>query len=315
MTQTCHKPASTSPHGRRSWLATGLLPILTLLPACSSTKHINPSFPLTVQQAKADLKQMCDDPVTLDRPVVVLGGWGDMLGMPPAHLAKQLRAATGDDRIISIGFGGCLTFDACRKRVLKRIDKAFPPDSDGWTTEVDVIGFSMGGIVARYTAASPPPPEAPEGSHPPPETLAPSTEASTITSSPTEEANITPVRRLHINRLYTICTPHRGALMSTVIAPGQLARNMKPGSEFMQKLDHHLASADFPITPYARLNDLTVGEANAAPLEQHPYWVPPAPFTIPHADAYRDPRLIADIARRLRNETPYTTQPAAALPE
>lgn len=130
-----------------------------------------------------------------------------------------------------------------------------------------------------------------------------------------EQTDTPPVRRLRIHHLYTISTPHRGALMASVIAPGRLAQDMKYDSPFMQSLDHQLASADFTITPYARLHDLTVGEFNAAPHGQNPYWLPAAPFTISHADAYRDPRLIADLAKHLRNETPYTTEPASALPE
>lgn len=291
-----------------TWLAVSLLPALTLLTGCSTDKHLNPSFPLTIKDAKDDLKQMRTEAVVLQRPVVVLGGWGDVFGLPPAHLAKQLRAATGDDRVIAIGFGGCTTFDACRKRVLKRIEAAFPSDSDNWTTEVDVIGFSMGGIVARYTAAPPPDDSTPEV--PPP-----SPDADAAATSTTEDADAPCIRRLCIASLYTISTPHRGSQVAKIIAPGQLAKDMKPGSEFMQTLDDYLASADFPIIPYTRLNDLTVGAFNTAPYGQDPYWIRPAPFTISHADAYRDPRLIADLARRLRDETPYTTDPATPLPE
>ena len=32
-------------------------------------------------------------------------------------------------------------------------------------------------------------------------------------------------------------------------------------------------------------------------------------------EAYKDPRILADLAKRLRGETPYTTEPAAPLPE
>jgi hypothetical protein len=33
-----------------------------------------------------------------------------------------------------------------------------------------------------------------------------------------------------------------------------------------------------------------------------------------HLAAHTDPRLLADIARRLRNETPFTTEPRTPLP-
>lgn len=269
---------------RPGWLALSLLPIALHLPGCAADKNVNPSFPLSIKQAKLELRTMHEEPVALQRPVIVLGGWGDLLGLPPAKLAKQLRHATGDERILSVGFGGCMTFDACRARLLERIEQAYPSPDPGWTTEVDVIGFSMGGIVARYAAAA------------------------------TPETDASGIKRLRIANLYTISTPHRGALMATVIAPGSLATNMRPGSEFMQTLDENQEAADYPVTPYARLYDLTVGEFNAAPHNQNPYWVSPAPFTSPHRDAYKDPRIVADIARRLRGETAYTTEPASPLP-
>jgi pimeloyl-ACP methyl ester carboxylesterase len=281
------KPVDPTPAAakkpRWAWAAAGLLPITAILPSCGAGQRDNPSFPLTVKKARAELGQMRSDPAALRRPVVVLGGWGDVMGFPPAHLAEQLRLATGDDRVLSIGFGGCMTFNACRGRVLKRIEAAFPSDSTEWTTQVDVVGFSMGGLVARYTAA------------------------------PTD--NDSPTRRLRIARLYTISTPHQGALMSRFVAPGALAKDMRAGSTFLRNLDRRLASADYDVVPYVRLGDTIVGAPNAAPRGQNPWWLPARPFSRSHTDAYRDPRLIADLARRLRNETPYTTEPAAPVPE
>lgn len=276
--------ALRKPHVKPDLLVIGLLPLLSLLPSCTADKHVNPSFPLSVSQARHDLIQMQDKPVALRRPVVVLGGWGDVLGLPPAKLAKLLQKATGDDRIIAIGFGMCNNFDACRQRVIERVDEAFPSDDPDRTTEVDVIGFSMGGLVARYSEAD------------------------------LNHVDI-PSKRLNVANLYTISTPHRGALLAKVVAPGALARDMKPGSAFMQALDDHFNKADYPVIPYVRLNDLTVSEHFAAPQGQTPYWLPTIPFTGAHNDAYKDPRIVADIARRLRGETPYTTEPPTPLPE
>ena len=274
----------TAKHPRPARLAAGLLPLLTLLPACSSGKHTNPSFNLTSTQAKADIRVMQNEPVILVRPVIVLGGWGDVFGVPPGDLARQLRKATGDPRIFATGFGMCHSFDACRERVINLVEKQYPSEDETWTTEVDVIGFSMGGIVARYSAA------------------------------PIESDAVT-TKRLRIKNLYTLSTPHRGSLLASVVAPGNLASNMRPESEFMQELDEHLTNARYQLIPYVRLNDLTVGTVNAAPHDQTPYWLEPPAFTPAHNTTYRDPRIIAELARRLRNETPYTTQPAAAIPE
>ncbi len=265
-----------------AWAFAGLMPFAAFLTGCDTGEQLNPSFPLTLKRAEAELRWMRDHPVTLRRPVIVLGGWGDLMGLPPAYLAEQLRLAAGDERVISIGFGMCHTFDACRNRVINRVEAGFPSDDELWSREVDVVGFSMGGLVARYTAS-------PQGDDETP-------------------------RRLRIARLYTISTPHRGAFMSKIIAPGQLARDMHAGSVFLEKLDRGLASADYTVVPYVRLADITVGAQNAAPEGQSPWWLPARAFSRSHTDAYRDPRLIAELARRLRGESPYTTEPPTPLP-
>lgn len=275
-TPTCCRPTP----GR---LAIVLLFAAMLGVGCAGPR-VNPSFPLSLKRAETELRRMHSDPKALPRPVVVLGGWGDLLGLPPAYLAEQLRLATGDDRVISIGFGGCDSFDECGQRVIQRVQEAFPTDGHDWTDEVDVVGYSMGGLVARYTAAPLP-------------------------------GDAEPSRRLRVVRLFTISTPHRGAKIAKFAASGSLGQDMRAGSDFLQHLDKHLPAADYPIVPYVRLGDAVVGATNAAPHDQASWWLPRQPFSRSHNDAYRDPRLIAEIARRLRHETPYTTDPAAPVPQ
>jgi hypothetical protein len=89
---------------------------------------------------------------------------------------------------------------------------------------------------------------------------------------------------------------------------------MRPDSGFLESLDQQLASANYPMIPYARIPDTIVGVVNAAPPGEHAWWLYAQPFSRAHVDAYKDPRIIADIARRLRGETPYTTEPAAPVP-
>jgi hypothetical protein len=71
------------------------------MPGCKVSDVRNPSFDLSVSRAKEELRQMRRQPVTLARPVVVIGGWGDVMGVAPAYIAEQLRKAIGDDRIIA----------------------------------------------------------------------------------------------------------------------------------------------------------------------------------------------------------------------
>ena len=242
---------------------------------------INPSFPLSLADAKRALKTMAADTKRLARPLVLLAGYLD----PHASvmvLRRRLGRLTGDDRILGASFVACTSFDMCRDRVIRAVDKRFPCRDPRWTTEVDVCGVSMGGLVARCAAA-----------------------VSRRDAS---------ARRLRIARLFTISTPHRGAVRAEAAGVTQLQRDMRPGSAFLKRLEDSEREGAYPIYPYVRLHDRVAGAANAAPRGRAAWWVPNRPLQPPHVGAALDARILADIARRLRGEPPFTTEPPAPLP-
>jgi len=241
---------------------------------------MNPSFDLTIAEAKTAVRQLKRKPRSLQRPLVILGGWMDPCFSAPA-IRRRMQKFFDDQRIagISFGFGG--TFDGCRQRTIEMVDQAFPTDDPFWTTEVDVIGFSMGGLVARYAAAPP---------------------------------NGTPIRRLRIARLFTISTPHRGARLAQLPTFNRLQVDMRTDSPFLASLNQSADELSYELVTYVRLGDMMVGAENAAPPGNTPWWVHTPPLQTPHLLAHQDPRIIADIARRLRGEAPFTTSPPAPLP-
>ncbi len=247
-----------------------------------ATSAVNPSFPLTVTEAKLELEAMEGAPVELARPVVVAGGYLDP-HLGPWWVARRCRGDTGDERFINVSFFFCATFDACRTKLIEAVDAAYPSDDPVWTTEVDVIGMSMGGLAARHAAASPG-----DGA-----------------ASP---------RRLRIRRLFALSSPHQGARMASLPCFLELHRDMRAGSKLLARLNEATGSADYEIYPYVRLGDLIVGAENASPPGRPPFWVSDRLFQPAHAAGAVDARFHADIARRLRGEPPYTTLPAAALP-
>ena len=97
---------------------------------------------------------MAQAPKRLDRPVLVLGGYFDP-GIVACDLSRRLRRLTGDPRVIAVPFAFCGDFDTCRARVIRAVDRAYGTVDPVWTTEVDVVAVSMGGLVARYAAAPP----------------------------------------------------------------------------------------------------------------------------------------------------------------
>ncbi|MEO1236636.1 MAG: hypothetical protein AAFX76_07590, partial [Planctomycetota bacterium] len=188
------------------------------------------------------------------------------------------------DRVVGLSFFGRWSFDACRDRLIAAVDERWPAADPAWTTEVDVVAFSMGGLVARYAAAEP-------------------------------WSDGTTPRRLRVRRLFTISTPHRGARLARLPALDARVVDMRPGSDFLGRLDAALADADYALTPYTRLGDWVVGPENTAPPGRNPHWVPTPVLHRQHQEAYRDPRIRADILRRLRDESPLTTEPPAPLPD
>lgn len=253
---------------------------MLLWAGCSADVPLNPSFPLTRTDARLALLEMEKDPKTPARPIVVLGGIYDP-GIASSGVARRFqRMVDAEDLIISISFFGCGTFDECRARVIEKVQEAFPSDNLDVTTEIDVIAISMGGLVARLAADV----KAEEG------------------------------RRLQIRRLFTISTPHRGAKLAWLLTIDSRIKDMKKGSLFLNNLDLAWKNADYEIYPYTRLGDAIVGPANTAPPGRHPWWVANIPGSFSHIFAMFDPRFLADIARRLRSESPFTHNPPAPLP-
>lgn len=252
----------------------------TLAAVCACAPRVeNASFPSSTADAKSKLRAIQADRQPLERPLVVLGGFMDP-GAGPAIVSNRFRELfDDDDRIIDVSFVGCRTFDECRDRVIRAVDETIPSVDASATAEVDVIGLSMGGLVGRYAAA------------------------------PIEGR-----RRLNVARLFTVSSPHRGALKADLPGIGQMHRDMRAGSAFLRELEAIEMPRRYELVPYVRLADTTVGPENAAPHGVAPWWLDNEPLQPSHVGAASDPRILADIALRLRGETPLTLDPPAPLP-
>lgn len=256
-------------------VATVFPPMLSI---AASVAVVNPSFPVTREQASTLLKAEAVAPRQLDRPLVILGGFLDF-GVGPLYQAKRLSPYVRGEPI-RISFADCITFEACRHRVVNTLDRLLGEAGPKETVEVDVIGQSMGGLVAMFSAMDDP-------------SLG---------------------KRVHIRKLFTIASPLQGASRAARIPINvmPLARDMRPGSDFYAKLATH--PIDYDIASYTRLDDWAVGERFAAAAGHSVYWVDTPPFESAHVGAFADSRIILDIVRRLRDETPVTLDPPAPLP-
>lgn len=247
----------------------------------------NPSFPVTKADAKIDQERMIANPVPLQRPVVIIGGYrspdfnvdnlrttlAEMTNGDKAMFTRKYTMLRGDIEKISV-------------ELVAQVEHEFPKAGfEGETVEVDVVGLSMGGLVARYAA----------------DRLA-----------DTYPGDL----KLRIKRLYTISTPHRGAVLAEKVPliEDRGVIDMVRGSLFLTKLDEAYES-DYEIIPYTRLQDGIVGAVNTAPPGRTAMWVSAPVHGGSHWSVNEDLRILVDIARRLRGEEPLGTEGEPLPPE
>lgn len=234
----------------------------------------NPDFPAAGTEVRAEWARMKAEPRGLDRPLLVLDGWRQP-DFSAWSLSETLRRLVGakKDRVLAASYMNQSNLDRMADDIIRRVEARWPSDDPQWTTEVDVVGFSMGGIVARAAAM--------------------------------DRASSRSGKRLKVARLYTIGTPHRGAKLARYIALDQAARDMRPGAAYLHRLDEALPACEYELVCYAHTNDRIVGAGNTAPPGHEPIWTQ-GTILFSHLTTRMDRRILADIALRLRGETPLS---------
>jgi len=244
---------------------------------CAHHGLLDPDFPVTLRQADTQLQRFRTHHPALQRPLVVVGGFLDPFVAEVVLLHHLGRHLTDDAPRCGVSFVAWDTFDSCRRKLIDKVQRSWPSNDEHWTTQVDVLAFSMGGLVARHAALP----------------LGPGARG--------------PERRLKIHRLFTIATPHRGANWAPLGALNPLAQSMKPGSAFLARLDAALPDATYTLLPYVRRGDWIVGTDNAAPPGRDPWWVSARPLQFSHLQAVGDRRILADVLRRLAGQPGWAT--------
>lgn len=229
----------------------------------------NPDFPATTQLVRSERQRLLASPTQVHRPIVVLNGYRT-LHWQAQQLAGRLARLTHTppDRVLAISYPWASSFEGLDELVVRRVEARWPSEDPAHTVEVDVVGISMGGLVARLAA--------------------------------TEDEDR---KRLRVRNLYTLGSPHRGAIAARRIAVDRAARDMIPGSDFLKRLDSELHDADYALHCYAKLQDHIVGARQSAPHGQEPMWVS-GNLLVSHFMISRDPRVVLDLALRLRAEQP-----------
>ncbi|GAB4548420.1 MAG: hypothetical protein Tsb0013_08970 [Phycisphaerales bacterium] len=255
------------------------LPVLVLgcllLAGCVREVPTNPAFDLSVEEARREIEAMEAEKKPFRRPVLVLAGFGDP-GLAALEIAERLRrTTTTPERVTSVAYLFDPTIESAREKTIRHARERF---DDG---EFDIVGFSMGGLIAR------------------------------LACEPVDEG----LPALRAETIFTISTPNRGAKAADLPSFDPKVLAMRPGSALLRRLQDTLEDAPYELICYVRLGDGIVGHENASPFGHPVLWVPNEPYDFAHLGAGSDPRLIADIARRLRGERAYADLRGAPVPE
>lgn len=268
-----------------------------------TTAHAaNAAYPHSQAQINARYAALCKAPTPpslLTRPIVLLGGYHApalqitslrsrlmrLIGLPKSSFViASFFAGTEMDRIIDSaaeqverGIAEWRERHEQKQKHEHEHEHEHAKATSGWSFDgsalrgVDVVGISMGGLVARALAVAP---------------------------FGTQQRRLV----IHPRRIFTLGTPHRGARRASAISPDDAARSMRTGSAFLQHLDAALPTAPYELICLAKLRDRIVGATNTAPTGHGVIWSP-GNLLFSHMCLSQDRRLLVELAAKLRGDS------------
>ena len=258
---------------------TSILALVVLLGGCTTLTGPSKDNPLPTSELRTELKQMRAEPVELERPVVVIDGW---LNYGGARIIKrELKDLTGSEGDLFVKYSYPLIFSTLEsnaRKIVKIVEERWPSDDPEWTTEIDVVGFSMGGLISRVAAEEP-------------------------------RKSGKPRKRLKVKRMFTIGSPHKGTGWWIGWLPvDQMSWAVSLyGGSYRSWLNERLVEADYDLYCYGQGNDWIVG--NNFEAAGHPELKARGQVLFSHTSSYGNYRHLADIAARLRGEDPIVPDP------
>lgn len=248
----------------------------------------NPAVTTSPRDVERAIAEMLASKKSLARPVLILNGYHGWSGLAYSH-RDRLATLTSKNRddFLAVSYAFATDIIDASTRVLNAVQERWA-DANGNVPQLDVLGISMGGLVARWCAMSP-------------DARA---KLPVVAGQRGGRSGSTPRLQLDIARLFTFASPHRGAILADKIAPDPAGQAMKTDSKFVAAMNDEEVVRQTRIGEmicYTQLRDTWVGARNTSPPGVHPCWVDGPPL-FAHFTAARNPIVFADVARQLRNE-------------
>lgn len=228
--------------------------------------------PQTTKAAEQALLEMARDPKPLRRGLLVIHGWRDSARRWGNLVYWLERCMTNADHTVTVfDYSGDQSISDLTRELFERY---------GVSGEVDVVGHSMGGLIAR------------------------------------EAARLGLVR---IRRLFSMASPHAGSYLARYGPWFRQLREMTPGSGFLRRLNSDPRSRDFHIVTYWMEGDFLLTQDSSQSIGDAHFVLSRSRkplFRYTHNQLVMDKRVIHDILCRLRNESytpdckPYCPSPA-----
>ena len=228
------------------------VPVSFLAALCSPRDFSTDIVPDEAEAARR-LSALATRPRTLARPLLLIHGWLDSPKRFRKLNAWIQKIFTNSASMVSLV---PLDGKAPVGELGAKVAAAY-----GKTGEVDVVGHSMGGLVARSAA----------------------------------------VEGLRVGRLFAIATPHRGALLARCAPAflSRQLRDLGAGSEFIRALNADPASMHFEAVTYVVQGDTHVRKCNAEAIPGAHYYLRLTFWQNSHLEAPEDMRIIADVIEKL----------------
>jgi len=239
--------------------ASGMMCALLIAGCARSYVYVRADIPQSIPEAKTALEELARNPIPFAYKLVLIHGWRDSSARWGNMVYWLNRCFNNADKMVTVvNYAGDLPIAELTKVIF---------DQYKISGTVDVVGHSMGGLIAR-------------------------------------QANRMGYAKIHM--LFSMASPHEGSYLARYGVGFRELDDMTPGSQFLKELNADLKSRDFEVITYWMDGDWLLTNESSESLGGTNIILSPSPgkppFRYTHNQLVMDERTIYHVIRLLRSE-------------